>query len=65
MTREGEELAFVSSAWKKSLSTPSIGAGLPIDGFGDRKIGGAKKELRILVGVKRVDSTHTWNMPKK
>jgi len=58
-------LAFVSSAWKKSVSTPSIAAGLPIDGFGDRKIGGAKKELRNLGEMKRVDSLHTWNMPKK
>jgi len=58
-------LAFVSSARKKSLSTPSIGAGLPIDGFGDRKIGGAKKELRNLVEIKTVDTLHTWNMPKK
>jgi len=58
-------LAFASSTWKKSLSTPRIAAGLPIDGFGDRKTGGAKKELRNLVEIKRVDSLHTWDMPKK
>lgn len=58
-------MAFASSAWRKSLSTPSIAAGLPIDGFGDRRIGGAKKELRNLVEIKRVDSLHTWNIPKK
>lgn len=58
-------MAFVSSAWKKSLSTPSIAAGLAIDDFGDRKMGGAKRELRNLVEIKRVDSLHTWNMPEK
>jgi len=44
---------------------PRIAVGPPIDGFGDRRIGGAKKELRYLVEIKRVDSLHTWNIPKK
>jgi len=44
---------------------PGIAAGLPIDGFGDRRIGGAKEELHDLVEIRRVDSLHMCNIPKK